>query len=107
MSVSRICDTGHRVVFEANGGYIQSVATGTRCSSAVTTMCIVLESLFRQGIFLAGSATPVSPSHELFANDDIDQEDSERDVVFESQEKAEDEAQKAVGIRDPGVRGGT
>ena len=40
---------------------------------------------------LAGSATPVSPSHELFANDDDDQEDSERDVVFESQEKAEDE----------------
>ena len=38
----------------------------------------------------------MSPSHELFANDDDDQEDSERDVVFESQEKAEDEAQKAV-----------
>ena len=40
---------------------------------------------------------------ELFANDDDDQEDSERDVVFESQEKAEDEAQKAVGVRDPGA----
>ena len=47
MSVSRICDAGHRVVFEANSGYIQSVATGERCSSAVTTMCIVLKSLFR------------------------------------------------------------
>ena len=30
MSVSRICDAGHRVVFEANSGYIQSVATGEK-----------------------------------------------------------------------------
>lgn len=30
MSVGRICDAGHRVVFGANGGYIQSVATGER-----------------------------------------------------------------------------
>ena len=30
MSVSRICDAGRRVVFEANSGYIQSVATGEK-----------------------------------------------------------------------------
>ena len=30
MSVSRLCDAGHRVVFEANSGYIQSVATGEK-----------------------------------------------------------------------------
>ena len=48
--------------------------------------------------FKLQSATPVSPSHELFASeDDEDQEDSERDVGF-VQEKAEDEAQKAVGF---------
>ena len=56
---------------------------GKRCSSTVTTMCIVLESLLRHGIFsLTGSATPVSPSHELFANDDDDQEDFEKDAVL-------------------------
>ena len=30
MSVGRICDGGHRVVFDTKGGYIQSVSTGER-----------------------------------------------------------------------------
>ena len=30
MSVSRICDGGHRVVFEADGGYIESLTNGER-----------------------------------------------------------------------------
>ena len=30
MSVSRICDKGHRVVFESHGGYIESLTTGER-----------------------------------------------------------------------------
>ena len=30
MSVSRICDGGHRVVFEASGGYIESLENGDR-----------------------------------------------------------------------------
>ena len=30
MSVSRICDKGHRVVFESHGGYIESLTTGEK-----------------------------------------------------------------------------
>ena len=30
MSVSRICDKGNRVVFESQGGYIESLATGEK-----------------------------------------------------------------------------
>ena len=30
MSVSRICDKGNRVVFESQGGYIESLSTGER-----------------------------------------------------------------------------
>ena len=30
MSVSRICDKGNRVVFESDGGYIESLATGEK-----------------------------------------------------------------------------
>ena len=103
MSVSRICDAGHRVVFEANGGYIQSVATREKVQFRRDNKVYRLGVSVPTGFSLAVSAIPVSPSHELFANEDDDREDSERDVVFESQEKAEDEAQKAVGIRDPGA----
>ena len=79
MSVSRTRDAGHRVVFEVNSGYIHSVAIG--------------EKVF----------TLVDPSRELFSNEDDDQEDSGRDLVFEGQGKAEDEAQRAVVFRDPGT----
>ena len=30
MSVSRVCDAGHRVTFEANGGLIEHLQTGQR-----------------------------------------------------------------------------
>ena len=30
MSVSRICDTGHRVTFDSNGGFIEHIETGQR-----------------------------------------------------------------------------
>ena len=30
MSVSRICDRGNRVVFEAQGGYIESLSSGEK-----------------------------------------------------------------------------
>ena len=30
MSVSKVCDTGHRVVFERSGGYIEHEASGQR-----------------------------------------------------------------------------
>ena len=45
------------------------------------------------------AGTLVSPAHELFANDDDDQEDSKRDVLFERLEQADDEAYKPVICR--------
>ena len=32
MSVSKICDAGHRVIFEKGGGHIEHEATGQRTS---------------------------------------------------------------------------
>ena len=52
MSVSRLCDAGHRVVFEANSGYIQSVATGEKVQFRRDNNVYRLGvSLFRQEIF--------------------------------------------------------
>ena len=68
MSVSRVCDAGHRVVFEADCGYIQSVASVEKVQFRRDNNVYRLE--------VSG------PSHELFANDDDYAEDSERDVVF-------------------------
>ena len=30
MSVSKICDVGHKVIFESNGGHIEHLSTGQR-----------------------------------------------------------------------------
>ena len=52
MSVSRICDTGHRVVFEAKGGYIQSVTTGEKVQFRRDN------NVYRLGVSVAGVGFP-------------------------------------------------